>query len=213
MPAAPARGVRENRTRYVVLGMLSVAPMSGYALRQAIAGSVGHFWQESFGQLYPTLRRLAAEALVVARPMSGGPGRPGATYAITEKGRRELARWVAQPPVLEPERNEVLLKVFFAGAVDPVVVAQNLAQVGGQLRAHRAELEAIAAAWGERAAGRPEAPFWRLTLEYGLAHLGTALAWLDRAQEVLRAPRPSAPPPGEPPCTPPRPRRRSRSSR
>ena len=38
----PLRKPRENRTRYVVLGMLaSGGPQTGYALRQRISGSVG----------------------------------------------------------------------------------------------------------------------------------------------------------------------------
>jgi PadR family transcriptional regulator AphA len=186
---APARRARENRTRYVVLGMLSAAPMTGYGLRKAIEGSVGHFWQESYGQLYPTLRALAAEGLVEARATRGGPGRGGATYGVTARGRAVLAGWLSLPPVLEPQRNELLLKVFFAGAVPAEATARNLDAVAEALRTQRGELEEIAA----RIAGVPErerhpdSPYWRLTLEFGLEYTGMALAWLDRAQATLRA--------------------------
>jgi DNA-binding PadR family transcriptional regulator len=185
----PARKARETRSRYVVLGMLTAPPMTGYGLRKAIGDSVGHFWQESYGQLYPTLRALTAEGLVAARATRGGPGRAGATYHVTPRGRAALAAWLALPPVLEPQRNEVLLKVFFAGAVPPEVTARNLEAVAGALRAHRAELEAIAAklaAVPERQR-HPDAPCWRLTLDYGLEFYRSTLAWLERSQEVLRA--------------------------
>jgi PadR family transcriptional regulator AphA len=188
---APARKARESRTRYVVLGMLGEAPCTGYGLRKAIDGSVGHFWQESFGQLYPTLRALVAEGLVEARATRGGPGRAGATYHVTPRGRAALARWLSSPPVLEPHRNEVLLKVFFAGAIPPEVTARNLEPVAAALRAQRGELEAIAAemqSMPERRRHR-DAPFWRLTLEFGLEFTGMALAWIARAQAVLRAKR------------------------
>jgi DNA-binding PadR family transcriptional regulator len=189
-PAAlPARKPRENRTRYVVLGMLTAAPMTGYGLRKAIEGSVGHFWQESYGQLYPTLRKLAEEGLVEARATRGGPGRGGATYHITERGRALLASWVALPPVLEPERNELLLKVFFAGSVAPDVTLRNLASVGGVLRQQQTELEAIAARLAAipPKAHHPDAPYWHLTLDFGLSFMKTALDWLDRAEAVVRA--------------------------
>ncbi len=185
----PARKARENRTRYVVLGMLTAAPMTGYGLRKAIEGSVGHFWQESYGQLYPTLRQLAAEGLIEGRATRGGPGRGGATYHLTGRGRSVLATWLEVPPVLEPERNEILLKVFFAGAVPPEVTARNLESVAAALRVQRAELEGIAArmdALPERE-WHPDAPYWRLTLDFGLDFMRTALAWLERAQAVLRA--------------------------
>jgi DNA-binding PadR family transcriptional regulator len=185
----PARKSRENRTRYVVLGMLTAAPMTGYGLRQAIAGSVGHFWQESYGQLYPTLRQLAAEGLVDAKATRGGPGRAGATYRVTARGRAALAAWLALPPVLEPERNEMLLRVFFAGAVPPEVTARNLEAVGVVLHAQRAELEGIAARMDAipARARHPDMPYWRLTLDFGRDFVRTALDWLERAQAVLRA--------------------------
>ncbi|WP_279637931.1 PadR family transcriptional regulator [Corallococcus aberystwythensis] len=44
--------------------MLCREPMSGYDLRSTIERSVGHFWQESYGNLYPTLERMAEERLV-----------------------------------------------------------------------------------------------------------------------------------------------------
>jgi DNA-binding PadR family transcriptional regulator len=188
-PALPAaRKMRENRTRYVVLGMLGAAPMTGYGLRKAIDGSVGYFWQESFGQLYPTLRALVADGLVEARATRGGPGRGAATYHVTPRGRDALARWLASPPALEPQRNELLLKVFFAGAVPPEVTVRNLEPVAAALRAQRSELEAIAAhmeSIPERQR-HPDAPCWRLTLDFGLEFTGMALAWIARAQAVLR---------------------------
>jgi DNA-binding PadR family transcriptional regulator len=191
----PAPRARENRTRWVVLGMLTVAPMTGYGLRKAIGQSVGHFWQESFGQLYPALRQLAAEGLVEARATRGGPGRGGATYHLTAAGRAALAGWLALPPALEPERNELLLKVFFAGAVPPEVTARNLDTVAAALRALRAEYEGIAAELEKRPPRdrHPDAPYWRLTLDFGLDYTGMALAWLERARTVLlRARRPAS---------------------
>jgi PadR family transcriptional regulator, regulatory protein AphA len=185
MPMTAPAKQRENRTRYVVLGMLTTGALTGYGLRQRIASSVGHFWQESYGQLYPTLRQLAAEGLVEGRAAPRGPGRAGATYEITPRGRAALAEWVAQPPVLEPQRNEVLLKVFFAGAVPPEVTARNLRGVAAAVQAQLAELEDIAARFDAAPEVHPDAPYWRLTLDFGLSFLRTALEWLDRADGVL----------------------------
>lgn len=188
-----ARRPRENRTRYVVLGMLTLGPVTGYGLRQRIAGSVGHFWQESYGQLYPTLRQLAAEGLVEARAARGGPGRAGATYHITASGRAALAGWLALPPVLEPQRNEVLLKVFFAGAVAPQVTARNLEGVAARVRGELEQLEGIKAQLDcAEAARHPDAPYWLLTLDFGLSVLRASIDWLERAQGALRTREPRA---------------------
>ena len=188
MKVAPAatRRARENRTRYVVLGMLSEAPMTGYGLRQAIASSVGHFWQESYGQLYPALRALVDEGLIEARRTRGGPGRPGASYHVTARGRAVLAGWLAVPPALAAPRNEVLLKVFFAGAVPPEVTARNLDGVAAQLGAQRAALERIAKVMDAPGGGsHPDSRYWRLTLDFGLGFTGFALDWIARVKTVL----------------------------
>jgi len=198
MPAAPRRAPRENRTRYVALGMLTLRPMSVYAMRQAIEGSVGHFWAESYGQLYPTLRRLAADRLVTARAAPGTRGREATVYEITARGRAELAAWVARPPAPEQVRSELLVKLFFGSAVAPEVVARNLESAAAAFRAQLAGLEQISAQWGAHMARDERGPYGWLTLEYGLLALRTALRWLDRARGLVLsrgAARPSARPP------------------
>ncbi len=51
-------------TPNALLGLLSLGPMSGYDIRQLISQSIGYFWSESYGQIYPGLKRLAAAGLV-----------------------------------------------------------------------------------------------------------------------------------------------------
>ena len=51
-------------TPNALLGLLSLGPMSGYDIRQLIPRSIGHFWSESYGQIYPGLKRLSAAGFV-----------------------------------------------------------------------------------------------------------------------------------------------------
>jgi PadR family transcriptional regulator, regulatory protein AphA len=97
----------------VLLGLLAIEPMSGYDLGLAIRQSVGHFWNESDGQIYPNLRKLANEGFVSckAERQKGRPERR--IYSIKEKGRERLKKWLAVPPQPEIPRNELLLKLFF----------------------------------------------------------------------------------------------------
>ena len=62
---------RQPSTRYAILGLLSLAPMSGYEIRKVAASSIGHFWSESYGQIYPTLRKLVAAGLAKPRSRRG----------------------------------------------------------------------------------------------------------------------------------------------
>ncbi len=49
-----------------MLGALSIEPMSGYDIKNLLGRTVGHFWNEGYGQIYPTLssgRALARYSL------------------------------------------------------------------------------------------------------------------------------------------------------
>ena len=190
----------ENRTRYAVLGALTVEPMSGYDLKRFFEQGVSFFWAESYGQIYPILKQLKAEGLV--EDAAGGPERdtrPGApahprrtVYAVTAAGRDALARWLAEPA--EPQtgrRLEILLKLFFArqGGANGAEAARRLV---ADFRAHHAALLATYAATEARLraehAAHPDLPFWLLTLSYG-EHVSRALvAWCDAAARTLAGP-------------------------
>src|SRR3989475_5996974 len=103
---------RANTSRHAILGVLSLCPMSGYDVKKLIERSIAHFWNESYGQIYPILNRLAAEGLAERRRerQRGKPDRH--VYSLTPKGRQELERGLALPPRLEPVRSELLLKPF-----------------------------------------------------------------------------------------------------
>src|SRR5271154_4939079 len=103
---------RTSSSTQALLGLLTIEPMSGYDLGQMVRASIGHIWSESYGQIYPNLKKLAAGGLV-SRKTEKHKGRPDRhIYSITNKGREQLARWLAVPPQAEIPRNEMLLKLF-----------------------------------------------------------------------------------------------------
>ena len=48
-----------------VLGLLLESPMHGYELRKRLTGLLGAFRAFSYGSLYPALRRMQADGLIV----------------------------------------------------------------------------------------------------------------------------------------------------
>ena len=62
-----AMETRARSTPYAVLGMLSLSPMSGYDIRKESETSIGFFWSESYGQIYPALRELETRRLIRRR--------------------------------------------------------------------------------------------------------------------------------------------------
>jgi DNA-binding PadR family transcriptional regulator len=133
----------------VLLGLLTIEPMSGYDLGQVIRDSVGHFWNESYGQIYPNLKRLAEAGQVTAQTerQKGKPERH--VYSITKKGRKRLAAWLEVAPQPEIPRNELLLKLFFGAQISPKISIQHVERMVESERAFlrefkRIELEEIA---------------------------------------------------------------------
>ncbi|MGO3483520.1 MAG: PadR family transcriptional regulator, partial [Cellulosimicrobium funkei] len=100
--------------RYLVLGLLTVRPMTGYDLKRAFDTSVHHFWAADRSQLYRTLAALvdAGLAEVEVVPQESYPDRK--VHTITAAGRAALRDWLAAP--LEPEdaREPFLGRLFFA---------------------------------------------------------------------------------------------------
>jgi len=179
---------RENQSRYAVLGFLSWGPMSGYDVKKLVEASVGNFWSEGYGQIYPILRRLASEGLV-ARAGTGGDGRPERrAFAITRAAQRELDRWLAEPAAVEVGRIEVLLKLFFSSRLAPAAARQQIEAQRGQLSELLARYEAIEAALLVTYAGHPDLPYWRMTVRYGQHVKRALMEWCDESLAALRPP-------------------------
>ena len=105
-------------TAYVILGMVSREPRSGYEVKALVDNSTRFFWAASYSQIYPELKRLAEAGLIEGSDAPRG-GRKRTVYAITGAGREALGGWLRQPPQTYEMRDEGLLKLFFAGAVGP----------------------------------------------------------------------------------------------
>jgi len=184
-----------NPTCYVVLGALSIQPnLSGYDMRKAVKDSIGYFWGESYGQIYPALKRLTREGLI-ARSGTGSNGRKARqAYVLTEAGRRCLREWLATPFHDEPPRNEFLLKMFFAREAAPGVAAAHLRDFEERNRRMLDALNKIEASVPTDRPASPHQPYWLLTLGFGKALTAAALAWGESAFAELAAAQPSTAP-------------------
>ena len=176
---------RHRSTRYAILGLLSLAPMSGYEIRKVASNSIGHFWSESYGQIYPTLRELAAEGLVRPLPQRRRV-RDRQEYEITDKGRQVLAGWRSEPPRVQPPRNDLLLKLFFGqhGSIaDHIAHVQHLlASETDRLDRYRHLEEQIRRKWREH----PSRPFWHMTVSYGRQLSEALIRWSQETLESLK---------------------------
>ncbi len=176
---------RGNRTRYTVLGTLSLGPKSGYDIKRFIERSVSNFWRESYGQIYPTLRRLAAEGLV-SRQVRGQEGRPDRNvYGLTGKGRDALRAWLVEPAEPEVPRHELLLKLFFGTEILPDASLDHVARYRSQAEASLTLLREVEQTLCRERRDSPGLPFWLLTVRQGILVDQALIKWCDEAEDAL----------------------------
>lgn len=185
-----------SSTDYAVLGMLTLRPMSGYDIRATIADSIAYFWTESYGQIYPTLNRLARERLVTRRAERAA-SRTRHVYSITDAGREVLAQWLGQPPQPRVPRNELLFKLFFSRHVSPGEAIRQVERYRAAESEARDRFAALDRELVARFAHVPDLPFWLITLRYGQLETEAHLRWAEEALEILRELESVTPPPAE----------------
>jgi DNA-binding PadR family transcriptional regulator len=182
-----------NRTEYAVLGLLALGARTGYDIKKMADEALAHFWNESFGHIYPILRRLDDRGWVTStvEPQEGRPDRK--VYALTPAGAAALREWFALPVEPVPPRNELLLKLFFAPLAPPGDLRAQIEDHRAQQQARLDTLDALAAQVAREEAHNPNLPYWLLTVDYGRAALRALVAWsddaLDRLQALADAPR------------------------
>jgi len=172
---------RASQTETAVLGALSVMPMTGYALREAIREVLGHFWSESFGQIYPALADLEQRGDV----RRAGSGRTGAsTFAITPAGEARLKELLGEPVQEVPPRNGLMLRLFFGRQLGPQACRSLVLGARAEAERRLAQFAAIRREppEAETAADRP---YWLLTVSAGEHAARAAIDWADEALAAL----------------------------
>lgn len=165
---------------HLILGLLDLAPMTGYDLKKAFDSSVAHFWFVDQAQVYRALAKLVDEGSASVRVIEH-EGRPARReHCITEQGRQELSEWLASPLDDERTKDPFIARIFFAGREEPDVARRILAQRRADAENRLARLRALPEATDSRA-GRLRTA----TLRYGLKHLEAELAWIDDTEELL----------------------------
>jgi transcriptional regulator len=95
MTASDPRDLFPGALEMMVLRLLKLEPMHGYALVQRIQQASRNLLQVEEGSLYPALQRLLKEDLVKAEWGVSATNRRVRIYRLTPAGGRHLAREVS----------------------------------------------------------------------------------------------------------------------
>ena len=163
-------------TEAAVLGLLSHGPRSGYDLRKDVESSVGYFWGPAKSQIYAVLPRLVEEGYAGVRKVAQAERPDKSVYRLTRAGRAALKRWIEETPAPpDPDRNPLLLKVFFGEVASQEVLVEHIRQRRLEAEALRSYLEEI----------EEDDLHARLTISWGLEYAGAVIRWAKQAEREL----------------------------
>ena len=176
---------KENKSKYALLGILSICPGSGYDIKKFMEQSTSNFWSESYGQIYPILKQLVEAGLAISHTekQEGRPVRY--VYALTDKGLEELRHWLTEPIEHTVERNELLLKLFFGRQntiADNIEHVQEFRTLQEQLLHKYRGIEEYLQA---NCADNADLCYSLITVRYGILRCQALLTWCEETIDTL----------------------------
>ncbi|NUR04875.1 MAG: PadR family transcriptional regulator [Streptomyces sp.] len=166
-----------------ILGFLYDAPLHGYELRKRITALTGHVKPVAESTLYPAIKRMEKAGLLARATEPGAVAAPRHVLTLTEDGRGELRRRLAEPDRrdITDENRWFTVLAFLRHLDDPAAQA-------AVLRRRLAFLEEPASFFyeGDRPLRAEELddPFRRGLLTIARATSRAELAWL---RETIRS--------------------------
>ncbi|MEU5256686.1 PadR family transcriptional regulator [Streptomyces longwoodensis] len=87
--------------KLAILGFLYGQPLHGYELRRHLAALTGHVRPISDGTLYPAIKRLESDGMLVRETEPGTAAAPRHTLHLTAAGRDALLQHLRSPEQLD----------------------------------------------------------------------------------------------------------------
>lgn len=176
----------KNRSMYAILGILSLSPNTGYGIKKYCDTILKNFWNENFGHIYPTLKRLTEDGFVEIAEASDNNNR--ITYSITESGLCEFERWLRENSIPQPIRSEFMLKLFFSSSLTQDEIVKKLTAY----KAQQIEKHSLYLAMQERLSGDTQklgeqrAFFIKSVLRSGILAMEAAIRWCEETIEEIK---------------------------
>jgi PadR family transcriptional regulator, regulatory protein AphA len=169
--------------RTLCLGALQLGDASGYEIKKLYEeGDFSHFYETSFGSIYPALNRLVEDGLAVCTEQAQDKRPDKKVYSITAKGRQAFAEALQAAPTPDKFRSDFCFMMVFAHLLPVNRLAQLLDRQAGWYGENIRRMEGDACA-----AMRDASAAQRFIHGLGLAVYRTAADYLARHKEALLA--------------------------
>lgn len=177
---------------YLILGLLTLSPMTGYELQQFIKKNLALICSHSAGSVQTALSKLEKENKVTTCETTQGKRRKK-IFSITDIGQTAFSHWVALPMQADKVKNMELSRLFFAGLAKPEERLCAIRDYIRQMEETRGILRAIEEQ--VRHMDPNELPpgtdwpqvlrFQRYTIQYGIDAAEFEIGWYSRLLHEL----------------------------
>lgn len=157
-----------------ILGLLKEKAMHGYELKQQLTQKLGHFWQVSYGSLYPALRDLKERGAIAPEFGAEEASRRKNVYRITDKGEREFLELIEDPASTAWEEEKFPLRFAFFRYVKPEIRLRLLERRRAYLVGKLGDLETSLAEDRDRIDS-----YTRSLIRHGVEATQADIDWLD----------------------------------
>lgn len=113
---------------FIILGLLSYMPMTGYDLKAFFDRSINFFWSAELSQIYRELSRLEKLGYI-SHKTEHQEGRPDKKiYSISQEGEKAFMEWLRDFPdtLSTASRNEFLVRIFFSSRLQREELIKHL---------------------------------------------------------------------------------------
>ena len=115
-------------TKTFCLGILSLGDATGYEIKKQLEGPFRHFYDASFGSIYPALGKLTDAGLVNRTEFAQDKRPDKKIYSITPAGKMALMDELGKPVADDRIRSDFLATVVFSELLSPAALDALIAQ-------------------------------------------------------------------------------------
>lgn len=126
----------------IVLGFLMEKDMTGYEIKKTMEMSTNFFFNTSYGNIYPTLKKLEHAGLLTSDEKVI-KGKLNKLYAITESGKKVFMEWLGGHSDIAMIRDEALCRVFFFSYLQKGQIVEELNSYTAKLEAQADKLSKL----------------------------------------------------------------------
>lgn len=161
----------------VILGILHDRPRTGYEINEIIQSRLAHFFDGTYGMIYPTLKKLEQEGFVIKEQVSQSDKPNKNVYTITKEGIDYFQQAMLKPTADEVFKSDFLMRMYFSEYLDDQQVLMFIKEELKRKRQKLDSLESLQTQWVQSGMTKAQ----KVTFDYGVAYYQSAIQVLKEA--------------------------------